>query len=561
MSSDSRDGTGEPAWELLPDRPIEFFQLEPGFDRKTLKRAYGKLIRRFKPERFPEEFQRIRAAYESVDDMLRHGALSGGREAEDSWVSEARELEANTTPHQPGSESEGDDPRPGSAGLEPMDRTEPSVDPRESPRQRVARLGPDFVYAEIQDKAHSPKDYYLLALLSDMVSDHGGCDFFEWVCRGLAAHPGDAHLIRLCYSWCHRLEVDLKSGQLLVRLARLMTTAEFGYVTEHLWVQLSKRIDFDTLRELLDACWSRTLDRGYASRFALTLRLTRRCMFRADLDWLRDQMSFLWENGVQDGYGEEEFYLLDVLFDYRMVREAFLEEHPGRESVDRVLRGICELDESDADRMFLEWRTEHRMRGEELLEALPAGDESVYPACRAIATVTAEVEDRLGEVREALGVQKHRLTVQRFVERLDQRTERSLLGWVSSLWSCSSFLLFPFVSLTAISWLMEKSGTQGWPWFLGFLTGMLTVAAGWWDLLLPRLYYPLRERLLARQYRKSWRGAVMEFLGQEPISREELLGELRTAVSLKDEALPSSLADHLDGDGGLAIYSLVLHAR
>ena len=69
----------EPAWELLPHQPRRFFELEPDFDKRELKRRYTRLIKRFKPERSPEEFQRIRAAYEELLDELRSGSRARPR--------------------------------------------------------------------------------------------------------------------------------------------------------------------------------------------------------------------------------------------------------------------------------------------------------------------------------------------------------------------------------------------------------------------------------------------------------------------------------------------------
>src|SRR6478735_7316201 len=67
------DIPAEPDWSLLPRDPVRFFGLPEGFDRRELKRRYNELIRRFKPERNPEEFQRIRAAYEQLDSGVRYG--------------------------------------------------------------------------------------------------------------------------------------------------------------------------------------------------------------------------------------------------------------------------------------------------------------------------------------------------------------------------------------------------------------------------------------------------------------------------------------------------------
>ena len=54
----------DPDWSHLPHDPERFFSLDPGYDRKTLKRAYNRLLRQYKPEKFPEEFQKLRAAFD-----------------------------------------------------------------------------------------------------------------------------------------------------------------------------------------------------------------------------------------------------------------------------------------------------------------------------------------------------------------------------------------------------------------------------------------------------------------------------------------------------------------
>ncbi len=54
----------------LPDTddPWELLGLEPDADERAAKRAYARLIRQFRPDRSPDEFKRIRAAYELVRD-------------------------------------------------------------------------------------------------------------------------------------------------------------------------------------------------------------------------------------------------------------------------------------------------------------------------------------------------------------------------------------------------------------------------------------------------------------------------------------------------------------
>lgn len=47
-----------------PDDPEELFGVDETVDRKSLRRIYSRLVRKYKPEHHPEEFQRIRDGYE-----------------------------------------------------------------------------------------------------------------------------------------------------------------------------------------------------------------------------------------------------------------------------------------------------------------------------------------------------------------------------------------------------------------------------------------------------------------------------------------------------------------
>ena len=84
----------DPAWHHLPHDPRSFFDLAEGFDRRDLKRAYGKLIRQFKPETHPQEFQRIRAAYEQLENAERYGR----NQAESQSAAEAWKPNTNPPP-------------------------------------------------------------------------------------------------------------------------------------------------------------------------------------------------------------------------------------------------------------------------------------------------------------------------------------------------------------------------------------------------------------------------------------------------------------------------------
>ncbi|QDT65547.1 hypothetical protein [Calycomorphotria hydatis] len=59
-----------------PNDPRLLLGVDRHTDEKTLRRAYTKLIRKYKPEQYPEEFQRIRAAYEQLKQIIAYGGFS-----------------------------------------------------------------------------------------------------------------------------------------------------------------------------------------------------------------------------------------------------------------------------------------------------------------------------------------------------------------------------------------------------------------------------------------------------------------------------------------------------
>ena len=67
-----------PDWDLLADDPAMFFDLGLDWDRRDLRRAYGRWIKRFKPDAHPDEFRKIRAGFERLEDELRFQRMDDG---------------------------------------------------------------------------------------------------------------------------------------------------------------------------------------------------------------------------------------------------------------------------------------------------------------------------------------------------------------------------------------------------------------------------------------------------------------------------------------------------
>ncbi|MEE9395047.1 MAG: J domain-containing protein [Planctomycetota bacterium] len=183
----------------LPDSndPFEVLGVEPGADRKTIKRAYIALVKRFKPEHFPDEFQRIRAAYETLRE-------SAAQTASLPFLDEAwQESEASQ-------ESEGVDPdclEPPSQ--EPVEPISPN-DARDQEEEVAADFEVEVEFREVYDseeRAEPGEDSDEPSELWSLVLE----DQFEEALIGyesaLAARPDETRL------YFERYALDARRGE------------------------------------------------------------------------------------------------------------------------------------------------------------------------------------------------------------------------------------------------------------------------------------------------------------------------------------------------------------
>lgn len=60
----------------MSDDPYTVLRLDPSASAEDVRRAYFRLVRQYTPEAHPEEFKRIRAAYEALRSPLRRAELA-----------------------------------------------------------------------------------------------------------------------------------------------------------------------------------------------------------------------------------------------------------------------------------------------------------------------------------------------------------------------------------------------------------------------------------------------------------------------------------------------------
>ncbi len=529
-------------WDRLPHDAAGFFELEPGFGRRDLKRAYNARIRVYKPERDPEAFKRIRAAYEQLDAELRYGR------AEPYAVEPA-----------------------GSAAADVDESV--AVDERAALAARIAADGADAVYRELVEREpKSTTTYYALALLSDVVEPNDPIAFGRHLLDGLAAQS-DWSLSTLFFEYAHEIgDTDARIA-LLRHAASVLRAEHYYYTTEALWLELATEVDFATWRTLFETLEADVRGSALPARLAFTARTTRALLFRADDAWVEERMSMLAEDIEQTPIPEWEFDELEMLNDYRRKRSAFLDGNPVRERIDRLLGRIASGDEPVIDREFLALQQSFVDEPDALFEAMSCtidGDEAEqamwWPylvASRDVAQRTIDDADSLGtSVLPTGGLPQVRAFLNRIERLTDQSNEGGLwnLGILlyGALWlaAITGFLLTPF-------YLYRHYGTHlSTPMFAlsGFVVCAVMVALAY--VVVRRVgIVPLLERFSSRRagrlYRKLWRKELIALI------RDTQLTDVQIEYAIANHDFKGItndgwLLNHMRSDYGIALYSIAL---
>ncbi len=174
-----------------PDDPYAILGVSPSVTPKDLKRTYTKLIRVYKPELRPEEFRRIREAYEQV---LRHV----------EWISQLGiRIETDGDEQEPAS-SPDQAAQPSPEGVEPSAsdgeprHVRPAPQPTNSKEERLRAIW-DLACSGAEEQAYQRlvemhlahgatpdvalRCYWLLSLTPELDSTRQPCDWLE---QGLA---------------------------------------------------------------------------------------------------------------------------------------------------------------------------------------------------------------------------------------------------------------------------------------------------------------------------------------------------------------------------------------
>jgi hypothetical protein len=443
MMSDST----EPRWDLLPHQPEQFFELPEPFDRKDLKRKYNALIRQFKPEKHPEEFQRIRAAFEQLDNQLRYSGQSSGRNSSCSTNLDWAAPQSQPTEQEPSTPTADEridaKPRP----IKPKEKT-----PLERLQERLQAATPADVFQQLESEPSKlPFDYFVLAILSDITQADSSQPFLKWLLRGLMKHPNDAGLTRLLSAF---LQSDIPLGQLpaiVQAVAKAIPNDRFYSMTEPLWDRLLQARPFEQVAKLLAECESQLKDHRLDGKLTFYVHILRRALWLADDAWINAAFTMLEEHGSEvAGSLEYDFEFLNFLRTYREERKTFLNGTAGREMIDQAMQDYCLKSDYEADRAVLECQLALATESGWLRQAFPISTDN-FPAWWTLWNwITADVFDRVGDAESDFNPELLFQQLRQVLRRCEQVTDKSWLGWAWSLLGIVYLFAFAVIVTTLI---------------------------------------------------------------------------------------------------------------
>lgn len=352
--------TPTPEWNLLPDFPARFFGLSTGFEREELKRAYGALIKKFKPDKSPNEFKMIRAAYEQLDRSLRYGRTQADADSQRSIV-----------PFDEVIRSELD--APNQKSVSDAEDISDRVTPKELVLQQLAQSEPKVVFETIRSKTNkSPFDFYVLAILADVVGEESA-HFGYWLAKGMESHPHDASLISLQAEYLKTSEMSAEAmHELLMHLAKSLQKSSFFYLTEPLWFRYVQRCDWNVFHETLKVCDRLTTELDIHAKVAFYVGLIRRAMWKAPLDWLQETVDWI-EREASSLHGS-----LDI--DFEINSKLLLMRYASQDILSRGRFGIlimdtvksyCEQEETEFINAMIDCQSTIANNPTEFFEAFP----------------------------------------------------------------------------------------------------------------------------------------------------------------------------------------------
>lgn len=573
------DDGADPDWGRLPHDPVGFFSLGEGYQRADLKRAYNALLRRYKPEKHPQEFQRVRAAYEQLERELRYGQASAPRQRTPPPETVNNEPVTNKADESVPSEAVPRERDP--SEIESFDGVQLGALARrlESGEATAASL-----YEELRNQPEkSPDDYYALALLSDAAPTSHPRPFLRWLLQGLAVYPQAVGLGRLAYGALATQTPHDQLADALIECSRAVGGDAFYALTEGAWDRLLRENDFEHFRQTLQACEANLArapagDGAIAARLAFYLHALRHALWKDPGDWKERTLEYVSEHFDQcPPQLVDDLDSLDVVRDYLATRDAFVAGSSLRRRLDSVLEAYFTGDPINADREMIAVQLAIASNPDQVAEAFPINDEDRFSSFYSLwAWVATDAAARLapGETAE-LDTQFWSRSTVGLLSDLKARTT-----WDSVVWGVAGGLRGPawvlgaivgcvalFLACTlGVAFAAEGLGVNTNTDVAWIAIGLIAIAAlfafyiayrGATAYLDRRCWNWFCERMALRCYRRHWRPPLFDFVRRSLLDYF-LFRDLTAHAAGMTQDERTWISHLVSRDYGLAVYALSL---
>lgn len=549
-------GPIEPHWNLLPDDPEAFFGLAGEYDLRDLKRKYNSYIRQFKPERFPDEFQRIRAAFERLNDALRYHERPRSStiqpDLQFDWTF-SEPTKHNSQPEELPPELAEPREFPWPDHSRPVERSD-GLSAQSDPLRLHERISDESlpgIFEDLKQKEEkTPYDYYSLAVMSDVQLDEPHA-FAYWLLEGLQAHPDEPALFELLRQYFASQPVPDGLPELLEATSRAVRTDRFYYLTERAWDELLRHDAFSDFREHLETCEANLLDHRIDHMLVFYLHILKTAVWKASDHWLREKFAEIEAHYERLPYwAEEEIDFLEQVDHYRSQRSEFLEGGPVHIMLDQAIFDYCTKRESDADRSFLECQNQLVLLEEEVLREFHVDTERFGIALYLWERISSDVLERIAddlypEQTDSLEIQAKKLGHRLLTEGVGTRYRmfHYLFGVVGiGLMGTIGLMIYYLIYILDSFWVNLLK-------IFGIIVG---------DFILLLLIGALQDRAIRRIYHSWWRFEIMRFYQTHWFPLHDLADELEQLKSIKvgDEEREGldKIAEAMRKDTGLFLY-------
>lgn len=487
-------------WDCLPHDPLGFFGLQRGFDRKDLKRAYGKLIRQYKPETHPQQFQRIRQAYEQLESLNRYGAeqqmAQTQRSAWESVLAAEKELVAG----------------------------QPAEIKR--PRRSVTELAiadPVDTFRRLKKREiRTPQDYFVMAVLADVLERDQPHRFLRYLLAGLKEHAGDPGLTQLVVEYM-RGDVPTKiAPNVLLATAKACPTAAFYRITEPLWERLLRDEAFETFQQTLRQCESHLKRVDPRSKLVFYIRVMRIAIWKAPKKWVDEVLSKLESEAADvDASSEADLEFISLVHGYQAEDRQRIDDSTTRRRIDRMIQDYCTGDWQAAAATVTQVLDEVARDGHGMMAAFPivrgADEHRLVMICMIIASdIASQTGADFDEVDERKSNRQASAALSDLRESLNSVGSR--IAWLERRYYWGSFVLLVLVPPLMLVGVLA-SGNWG---ALTCLWGA-GAAAVYFFLLKPKYLVPKTEEktqhILLQSYETRWRSRLFRYIqscGERP---------------------------------------------